>query len=304
MIHKRKIAGLLVCIFLACAFMGCDGKEVKRQPFSVKTIAGESISPVIINLPNGKVALINGGAKKSTKDKIILELNGLHVKEIDYLFITSPLDKNVKNLLDITKEYKIKSAYLLNISNESEYAYYDNLIKYLSAKGTEIKRAFVGELIQENGAHFTILSPLPYEEKQILSYKEIASISPSIYLDYFGLRFMFMGESDNDTELELINSYTSQLYEIYYKQDVAINLSSIDYLCFASQSVSMRSELLSLLKPKNIIVSFGITANTVPLSTAITNKLYQVSPEINMHTCSKNDFSVLINKNGSYNANN
>ena len=305
MFCKRKITTIVALVIIqlisVILFSSCaDNRENTNGTFSVKFIGGENGVTSLINLPDDKVVLLGGGSLDIVKDKIVNSLETLSADNIDYLFINSPLNSGVKNAIKINDLYNISTIYKLNILNESHFENYNHLI---SLDNKNIKTCVFGEVVKGDGYFLAVLSPCTNLGEQVFTSEEIAYVSPIIYLDYFGVRFLFIcGETSNSFS-SFLESYHSGAFNCFLSEHgKEIDLSRIDFLHILNKVAkdNKNKELFLQLQPKNAVITTSIDSSKQNISSLALKNLYDYSSEIAVYQCAEKDLTVSVNENSSY----
>jgi beta-lactamase superfamily II metal-dependent hydrolase len=87
-----------------------------------------------------------------------------------------------------------------------------------------------------------------------------------------GVRFVFCGDAGKDEEKKVVDNFNVGFYKACFESvGVDVNLHDVDFLMVSSHGASSASgiEFVSLLKPKNVVVSvsgdnlLGLPSNSV-----------------------------------------
>ena len=290
MAHKRKslfrliITILIVTFICSCSCTGegapegnvgssalispeQDGGKV-YEGFSVHYLDVGQGDCIFIRLGDGKNMLIDSGAESDITASYIKDyLKAYAVNTIDYLVLTHPDADHVGNAIEIINSFSIGTAYipdLLDLSRFPDYLPVYNLIK---EKQINIEFSDMGDKITGEGYAFAFLSPLEKRNLNSSYYElngsanptetEINDVSPIIYLTADGQRFLFTGDAGTSQE-KLVLANDKVFYKRLFK-DIDVNLSEIDYLKVShhGSNDACCEDFLSLIKPKNAVVSVG-----------------------------------------------
>ncbi len=299
MLYKRIFAISLAIALLALLLCGCNRKATVNNEFSVKFISGDNVNTVLINLSDGKTILLDGGHTENSKNSIVNSLNDIKATQIDYYFLTSPNSNNVKNANLILDEYPIKTAYLPLVSNLDNFKEFNSLVETLNSSGAVINKIEVGYYILGENYFVCALSPNVNNIVEVNSASEISAISPTIYLEYYGVRFLFCGEIDKSVEENVVSNYYAGVYDMYFERaGKKVDIENIDFLHVPSQgnSNSCCAKFLDCVYPTNSIVScISKTSNA-----SIIGKLHNLNHKACVYTTDVNDISVIVGENSTY----
>ncbi len=161
----------------------------------------------LIELPDGKIALIDGGEGSSKNEKTLLRrLNALKIKEIDYLFVTHTDKDHCGALAEVFRYKKVLSAYL-PASFASSKTDYVRVYDLAQKEGCEIIAPSPKvDLSSDEGEYpYTLRVLYPYEQEN-MGGGAIVEDDPStvVWLDYCGTSVLFCGDISSDVEDELL----------------------------------------------------------------------------------------------------
>lgn len=286
MFYKRgKVAISFISVFVILLNIFCAGcakdnlpseKEVVvYKEFSVNYIDVGQGDCIFIRLPDGKNVLIDCGLNDDTQEnskRIISLLNSYSVKKIDYFVLTHPDIDHIGNAKEVVNNFSIGAMYVPYVSSQlmSNFDYYQSLLDL--AEERQIKRITSDYtcLIEGENYFFAFLSPVPkglnnssYSVLESTLYptdRQINDLSPIIYFECFGKRFIFTGDASSTQEKIVIENYDVGIYDMFFNSyDIKVNLENIDYLKVSHHGSidATCKEFLSLLQPKNFIISVG-----------------------------------------------
>ncbi len=210
----------------------------------------------LIELPDGKVLLLDGGEGTSTSRKAILRyLNALDIKEIDYLVVTHTDADHCGNLPEVFKQKKVLNAYvpLTFDANKQEYAKtYESAVK----EKCKLKNPTRGvDLSVNEGSYpYALRFLYPFEEEHLGSgIEQGEDPSAVLWLDYFGTSAFFGGDSDKATEETLLT------YDSLGLSPKGVTLSSTEILKVShhGSKYSTSEKFLQGLGVETAVISCG-----------------------------------------------
>lgn len=207
----------------------------------------------LIELPDGKVAMIDGGDVSDITAKAILRyLNALKIKTIDYLIVTHPDSDHCGSLKKVVQQKEVLNAYLPAANPENEGAAYAEFYQQLLEE--DCKRIFAesGESFGSTDAEYTFTCVYPYVRNEWSDpYNGESTV---VWLDYMGTSAIFMGDATWGTETELVRNHELGLLE-----NLGVDLSSTEILKVGhhGSNSSTSKEFLQYLNVKASVISCG-----------------------------------------------
>ncbi len=318
-LHKRKsiisIVMLVVFICACCLSAACKEDSIEATPFNGLAVyyidVGEG-DATFIHLPNGKNMLIDTGAKSSTNLNRITSIINRYGGVLDYLVLSHPDPEHYGNSIDIIANFKIGKAFIPYVLCTSVYPSFCELITLLRQKEitTEISKTYT----DLSDSDFTLLFLLPEMMDENNSYNEFNKldvpnssvadeISPVIYLEYAGVRFLFTADGGRKSEDIIINRYNSGIYDKFVGDGRRVLLEHIDFYKVSSHGgLNANSKaFLMLLSPKNAIISVGGGNASGHPSTEVLLNLSSVNADYNLFRTDRDStVSVYVNIDGQY----
>lgn len=184
---------------------------------------------------------------------------------------------------------EIVNAFLPFVKENPLYTDYAKIVQKLQDKNVVVDYATINKNIVSTDYTFKFLSPL-YPDSKESSYLDFNmedfpteedknNLSSIIYLEYAGVRFLFTGDAGILQEKVVTKLYKSNVYNAVGSNE--ITLEDIDFLKVSNHggSGANTNEFLSLIKPKNAIISTG--ENNYP-STYVMQKLIDCNEKVNI----------------------
>lgn len=246
----------------------------------------------LIELPNGKTMLIDGGTGTyGNVYKLLDTLNKSDIDTIDYLICTSVKSEHCGSLAEIIKYKKVDTVYIPYVTNiylTDEYAaFYEQALK--SGVHIEIAECGNGKYDSEYGCFFCILSPTvtayPESEYNAMNAEptteNIDNASIILWLEYAGKAFMFL----SDARAEVQKKVAELLYfekDNFFIDGTNVKLSDCTVLKAAKHSAadSTQPVLYDLIRTEAAIISVGTNAQSSPQLTEIANLQLYVNDNI------------------------
>lgn len=321
MIYKRKRWLVLALIIVALFCCGCskipqNGTE-EGYSFSVNVLDVGEGDCIFIEFPDGKNMLIDCG---EGNDKNFSNINKFFsankVDKIDYLIITHPDLDHAGGALNVVENYKINRAYLPDLDQNvlNFYKAYADFYSAILKTDVEICYSDYYDFIKGEDYFVTFLTPTPraisdseyVEINGAVAPSETQSnaVSPIIYAQIYGFRFIFAGDAPARQEKKALENV--RLLKSYYQNlGVEVNLQFVDYLKVSHHGSDDAScqEFLDELCPKNAIISVGGNNLYGHPTTKVLNRLQTANPDyvlyrtdVHGNVCVRGDWQTVYTK--------
>lgn len=299
--RKRKfgrIFSLSMIIFFIFSCFAVFGCQIKINPltvidgeFSVHFLDVDEGDAILINFPDGKNMLIDSGDVDETISEYVIScISKTDEDFIDYVIITHPDSDHIGNMLDIAERFSIGTAFVPDIKNPERFQLFNRILTTMKNKGTKIVASEYGVSISGEGYFVAFLSPAPsgnlssiYDDVNSTTFPSsdvINDLSPIMYLQCFGKRFVFTGDAGSSQEKLVMDNYTTGIYNVCFGKGIVV-LENVDVLKVSHHGSNSASteEFVKLLKPKHAVVSVGKNNYGHP-SSAVLARLVEANPEV------------------------
>ena len=204
---KRWLLGiLLLCMLTAivvASISPSDGWKYKvNLPAVSKRGAGElrvhflslgKGEATLIEFPDGKTALLDGGEDSGNSEKTLLRyLNALHIDRIDYLVVTDTAEKYCGGLDTLLKQKTVKTAYLPKktpVSGSAYAEFYAELVKENCEREYFSRSIDLSTSTAELGYAFSFLYPYTLD---VEGETETETEGCALWLEYSDVSTLFM----------------------------------------------------------------------------------------------------------------
>lgn len=236
---KRVLLGiLLVCLLGLCIFSHFYPPEAWKYYVSKPNVSRRKSGELrihfldvgqgdstLIEFPDGKVALIDGGEDSGYARRSLLRtLNALKIKTIDHLIVTHTDEDHCGALEELLKYKKVVNAYLPTAFPESGSTY----ASFFADVTKEAKCQNSSRNVQLTNADsdyvFTFLLPHEFSVKEGVGVSGNSG-SAVLWLDYQGVSALFAGDAPA-TAFEVL----AMDEEFGYLQAYGVSLSSTEIL--------------------------------------------------------------------------
>ncbi len=205
----------------------------------------------LIELPDGKVALIDGGdSATSTKRKVMRYLNALDIDTVDYLIVTHTDKDHCGSLTEVFKYKKVVNAYLSNSYTEKDVTYAK---VYAAALEEDCEMILPSRAVALNvaDAEYQFRFLTPYGVEAAGEYSEESAV---LWLEYKGVRFLFCGDMDENAEERLLRD--DRLGVLPMGKDMLANTQFLKVAHHGS-GTSTSQEFVAHIQAKVAVISCG-----------------------------------------------
>lgn len=209
----------------------------------------------LIEFPDGKVALIDGGdGRESTEIAILRYLNALKIDTIDYLVVSHSDTDHCGALDKVVEQKKILNAYLPATEPENSNTEYAQFFAQLLEEECTLQYSKsylnLGNDDAENGYVFAFLYP-PLVNADEVEENDNEN-SAVLWLDYRGVSALFTGDAPSTTEEILLCNDQLGLYGF-----LGVELTSTEILKVAHHGSAdgTSEEFLRYLQVKTAVIS-------------------------------------------------
>lgn len=314
-----KRAGFIlsaVLLLLSTLFSACGEAKInlpiESGVFSVHYLDVGQGDSILINFSDGKNMLIDAGVKDdATADYIVKCIEKSDTETLDYLLLTHPDGDHIGNAEAIIERFSVGKIFAPKINDASVYPEFSAAMKIAIDKKTPV---IVPDFyMSESGDDWFLafLSPAPsgtngsaydgFNSVENPSAQAINDLSPIVYLEYKGVRFIFTGDAGESQELLVLQNFRSGLYDNIFGKG-RIKLDKVDFLKVSHHGSNSASgeDFLGLLTPDNAVISVGKNYYGLP-STAVLKRLIAQSPNVKIYRTDVGEtISVAVDSNGLY----
>lgn len=197
------VAAVITSIIMS--FNGSESTDITsktERDLEVRYIdVGQGDSTLVL-LPDGKNMLIDAGTNSGAKS-LVKELKNSGIEKIDYLIATHPHEDHIGGMDNVINEFEIGKIYMPKVdsSQTPTTKTYEDVLDAVSDKGLKISRGKGGDRIIK-GENLDIMFVAPNSSK----YSDLNSYSIAVKVVYGKNSFLFMGDAEQDSEKEIIDS--------------------------------------------------------------------------------------------------
>lgn len=205
---KKKIISSIIGIIIVLigGYFGIDLTQNSKSPTDEKLMisymdVGQG-DAAYINV-NGNDILIDAGPRSNSKE-LLEQLKAKNIDDFELVIATHPHEDHIGGMVDVFKEYKVKSFYSPKITHTTKT--YENLVKAVKDEGLKINELKGGMVIDlGNGANFEVFTP------QNSNYEELNDYSPIMKLNFDETSYLFTGDAEKIAENEALTKYKTSL---------------------------------------------------------------------------------------------
>lgn len=157
----------------------------------------------LICFPDGQIMLIDTGSNESSSD-LVNYIKRYNVEKIDYMILTHPHEDHIGGANKILENFSVSNVYMPKVSTDMmpSTKTYEKTLKFLIDKKINVKEGKAGIILkQSSDLHVEILAP----NKE--SYNDLNDYSIVIKLEYMEKSFMFMGDAQYESEMEILDKF-------------------------------------------------------------------------------------------------
>ncbi len=257
------------CLVCACDSGNRGGEYAdtfkRYDGFSVNYIDVGEGDAIFINFADGNTMLIDCGTENDRNyNSIKRYLDEYTGGTLNYLVLTHPDADHVGNAAKIIENYTVETAFVPDLLQPENFNPYYLAYEMLQEQGATIKYSVVGKNLSENDYYLVMLSPnakgttdsayTGINSSEEPSPQASNNVSPIIYLEYKGVRFIFTGDAGISQEKVALNNLKMGMVN-----KNKVNLTDIDFLKVSHHGSDDASgdEFLQALTPKNAVISVG-----------------------------------------------
>ncbi len=205
----------------------------------------------LIELPDGKSMLIDGGDdKSSTKMQVMRYLNALKIDTLDHLVITHTDKDHCGSLEEVFRYKEVKNAYIPH-TFEAEDTQYAEVYQSAVEEGCELIKSSRELNLSSAEVPYTLRFLYPYSVEATGEYSEESAI---LWLDYMGVGALFCGDADEQIEQIILRD---DFLGLYAASGVSLKDTEILKVGHHGSGSSTSQALLERLQTKTAVISCG-----------------------------------------------
>ena len=206
----------------------------------------------LIELPDGKVMMIDGGDNSATsKKQIIRYLNALKIDVIDYLVITHADGDHCGGIEEIVRWKMVINAYLPTASKTEDGEYAEAYTALAESECNLVQASRLTSFPQSGETSYTLAFLYPYAGSE---YENDNAASSVLWLDYMGVSALFMGDAPQEVETLLVRDDKLGFLET---MGVALDSTEIVKVAHHGSGYSSSTAFLEYLNVETAVVSCG-----------------------------------------------
>jgi beta-lactamase superfamily II metal-dependent hydrolase len=279
-------------------FSGGNENPSVKYDYAVSFVDVGEGDCIITKFPDGKVLMVDcGNRDDKIYRKIDEQLKEFGAKKIDYLIITHPDADHVGNALKVAQNYRIENVFLPDIADSMLvfYRQYQEFCSYINELETTIKTNHCYQTIKGENYFLAFLTPTPkgisgseyidFNASPSPTEEQSNALCPIIYMEIYGVKFLLTGDAPAKQEKKALENLDLYL-NIHYEHEFGkrISLYDVDYLKVSHHGADDAScmEFLTVVCPKNAIISVGGNNNYGHPTNAVLKRLAEVNPHYNL----------------------
>lgn len=258
---------------------------------------------IIVELPDGKNMLIDGGNGSAPNEaKILKYLNKCDIDVIDYLVCTSVKSEHCGGLTEILKYKTVEKVYMPYCLNTFINDEYRNFAVAVRDSGAQVIVSQYGAGVKDTveDYFFTFLSPSRLDNpegeyvelnKNSTSAEAVDNASAVMWLEYAGTSFLFTSDAGSGILDGICNSYSVA------GEDYPVRLESCTVISVSGHgSKNSSAQLYEAAKPEVAVISVGDNGQGCPSAEAIADAANCVGD--NLYRTDNGAVTIEVNKEG------
>lgn len=301
--YVRKIIVLILAFIGMLTCCGCEQSTITESSavdFCVSFIDVGQGDSIFIKLPDNKTMLIDTGFSDVAQNNfsaICDNINAFGRDKIDFLILTHPDNDHIGNAVKIIERYEIGKCYLPFVTKEKMqyFPLLESASSLLALREVETIISDNYKYIKGDRYQIAFLSPFPsgledssYDKLNASNFPEdylVNDVSPIIYANICGVKFMFTGDAGISQEKLVVNNFRSGVYSsIFSRYGINVDIKRIDYLKVSHHGAQDCSgyDFISEVYPSNAVISCGGDNYYGHPSTAVLETLITVNSDCNI----------------------
>lgn len=221
----------------------------------------------IIELPDGKIMLIDGGSSSvSSTNAVMRYLNALDIQSIDYLVVTHADEDHCGGLEEVVRYKEVKTAFLPT-SEPTENTDFAALYAALTEKNVHCEISSRSVCLDGDGAYpYTLcfLYPYSYQSEALGGENEDSAV---VWLDYKGVSALFTGDAPLETEEILMRD--DSLFGVFTERGVTLQSTEILKVAHHGSDSATSREFVDYLGVETAVISCGENEYGHPSQTVV-----------------------------------
>ena len=268
---------------------------------------------IIVRFSDGKNLVIDSGAyTNEVTEKVVNKLKERCGEKIDYLILTHPDEEHIGNARTILNNFTIGKIYIPKVlAHFGIFPEYERILNLIEEKKIATDYSDFSDYILGEEYSLVFLSPSKkggsyarFNGSTAPSDNEINDLSPIIYLEINGVRFVLSGDATKTEEQLVLDQNEYDFYNLQLSSEgVNVKLKEVDFLKVSDggSASGASNEFLYLLQAKNAIISVSGNNFKDNPDTGVLNRLQLANARYNCYrTDVYGDVSVYITDNGEY----
>ena len=245
-IHN-KCLGVFAIIILALLLVSCTDYYITPEWSGTEELQGKLLvhfldvgqaDCILIQEPGGKAMLIDAG-NNADSEFVIDYLEKRQIEKLEYVIGTHPHEDHIGSLDSVIYAFDIGKVFMPKKTNTTKT--FEDVLQAISDKGLQITAPEVGDTYRLGEAYWTILAPNK-------DYKEINNSSIVIRLVYGETSFMFTGDAEELSELDILDN------SIPFIDDLKSDVLKVGH---HGSSTSTSDPFLEAVSPEYAVISVG-----------------------------------------------
>lgn len=207
--RKGFIAILLTVLLILCS---CTVQQQVIAPMNEGEMrvhfldVGQGDS-MLIQLPNGKSMLIDGGTRENGGN-VVNYIKSAGIKKLDYIIATHPHEDHIGGLIKVVEKIPVEKIYMPKVSHTTKT--FRQFVEAVISNGNKFYRAKTGvSIYNDKVLRIDILAPV--ED----NYEKLNNYSAVVKIEYKTVKMLFMGDAEHESEMQIdISGLPAQVLKV------------------------------------------------------------------------------------------
>lgn len=190
-----KIWAIVVVIaFVSISSIMGNGKKGNKELLEVSFLDVGQGDAILLEMPDGKVALVDAGAGPQILERLTEELP-FSERQIDFLVPTHSDKDHIGGFIDVFQKFEVTT--ILNTVTSSDTNIWKEFLEFAEKEGSTLFPVLVGEVFTfPSGVEIEVLFP----DETMIANEETNGFSNVLKITYGNISFLLTGDASVESE--------------------------------------------------------------------------------------------------------